>query len=170
MPKFICTYVRWVDATNRVVGRFAMYLVLAMIGILLYSTISRSGFNTPVIWAVELAQFVMAAYYLLGGGFSLQNRAHVRMDVFYERWSPKTRATMDAITSIFLIGYMLMLLYGGFSSTQYALEYDQHNYSSWGPPMAPIKIIMTVGIFLMLLQVIATFFKDIAAARGEDIS
>lgn len=170
MPKFICTYVRWVDATNRVVGRFAMYLVLAMIGILLYSTISRSGFNTPVIWAVELAQFVMAAYYLLGGGFSLQNRAHVRMDVFYERWSPKTRATMDAITSIFLIGYMLMLLYGGFSSTQYALEYDQHNYSSWGPPMAPIKIIMTVGILLMLLLVIATFFKDIAAARGEDIS
>lgn len=170
LPSFIKSYVRWVDKTNRFVGRITMYMVFAMIGILLYSTLSRSIFDIPVIWTVELAQFTMAAYYLLGGGYSLQNRAHVRMDVFYERWSDKTKAKVDALTSVFLIFYMLVLLYGGYSSTEYAVEYGEHKNSSWGPPMAPIKIIMTTGIFLMFLQVLATFFKDIATARGEDIS
>lgn len=170
MPNFIKSYVKWVDKINRVVGRFAMYMVLAMIGVLLYATLSRGVFNLPVIWAVELAQFIMAAYYLLGGGYSLQNRAHVRMDVFYSSWSMSTRAKVDVVTSVFLIFYMLVLLYGGWGSTEYAIKYSIHKNSSWGPPMAPIKVIMTTGIFLMLLQVFATFFRDIATARGEDIS
>jgi len=169
LPNFIKAYVKWIDIINRIVGRIAMYLVLAMIGILLYATLSRGVFNIPVIWAVELAQFTMAAYYLLGGGYSLQNKAHVRMDVFYANWSTKTKAKVDLVTSVFLLFYMLVLLYGSYGSTEYAIEYNQHNYSSWGPPMAPIKIIMTTGIFLMLLQVIATFFRDLATARGEDI-
>ncbi|MDX1299087.1 MAG: TRAP transporter small permease subunit, partial [Pseudomonas sp.] len=69
----------------------------------------------------------------------------------------------------FLIFYLVFLLYGGISSTQYALEYDETSYSAWSPPMAPIKIIMCVGIALMLLQAIATLFKDIAAARGDTL-
>ena len=170
MPNIIKNYVKWVDKINRFVGRIAMYMVLLMMGILLYATLSRGFFDLPVIWAVELAQFTMAAYYLLGGGYSLQNKAHVRMDVFYERCSRRTKAKIDLGTSFFLLFYMVVLLYGGYGSTEYALEYDQHNYSSWGPPMAPIKINMTTGIFLMLLQVIATFFKDLAIATGEDIT
>jgi TRAP-type mannitol/chloroaromatic compound transport system permease small subunit len=46
------------------------------------------------------------------------------------------------------------------------LQYGEKSYSSWAPRMAPIKIIMCIGIVLMLLQVIATFFKDLAKARG----
>jgi TRAP-type mannitol/chloroaromatic compound transport system permease small subunit len=118
---------------------------------------------------MEMAQFTMAAYYLLGGAYSLQSDAHVRMDVFYSKWSPKRRAITDSITIIFMIFYLCILLYGGVSSTEYALEYGQTNYSSWAPPMAPIKIIMTFGIFMMLLQAIATFFKDLSAIKGEII-
>jgi len=62
---------------------------------------------------------------------------------------------------------VIFLLYGGISSTQYAIEYGQKNYSSWAPPMAPIKIVMTLGIAMMLLQVIARFFKDIETSKGE---
>ncbi|MGB1238039.1 MAG: TRAP transporter small permease subunit [Pseudomonadales bacterium] len=169
MPNFIKSYVRWIDKINQVVGRFAMYMVFAMIGILLYATLSRGLFNMPVNWAVEMAQFTMAAYYLLGGGYSLQNKAHVRMDVFYERWSDVTKAKVDVCTSVFLIFYMLVLLYGGYSSTEYAVVYGEYKNSSWRPPMAPIKIIMTTGLFLMFLQVTATFFKDLAKARGEEL-
>jgi TRAP-type mannitol/chloroaromatic compound transport system permease small subunit len=61
------------------------------------------------------------------------------------------------------------MLYGSISSAEYALMYNQKNYSSWAPPMAPIKIIMAIGIFLMLLQAIATFFKDLAKVRGDEI-
>lgn len=123
----------------------------------------------PFEWVMEMAQFTMAAYYLLGGGYSMQQGAHVRMDVFYTNWSPKRRAVTDSITGLFLIFYLVILLYGGISSTQYALEYGQTNYSSWAPPMAPIKIIMTIGIILMLLQSFASWFKSLAKIKGEEI-
>ena len=74
------------------------------------------------------------------------------------------------ITILFLIFYLGFLLYGGLSSTSYAIQYNETSYSAWSPPMAPIKAIMCFGIFLMLLQAIATFFKDLATARGESLS
>ena len=95
--------------------------------------------------------------------------AHVRMDVLYSRWSPKRRAVTDAITIFCLIFYLVVLLIGGISSTWYSLEYGQRNYSAWEPYMAPIKIIMVIGIFMMLLQAIATFFRDLAKVKGVNI-
>jgi TRAP-type mannitol/chloroaromatic compound transport system permease small subunit len=146
-----------------------MYLIFAIMCILLYSSISKTFFQ-PSLWTLEMAQFTMVAYYLLGGGYSMQLGSHVRMDLVYGAWSDKTRATVDAVTVLFLIFYLGVLLYGGLSSTQYALQYGEKSYSSWAPKMAPIKIIMTFGIFLMLLQALATFFKDLAKVRGEDMS
>ena len=169
MPEAIKTYVRYVDAVNRVVGRFAMYMIFAMMGMLLYSSIAKAFFIPP-IWSLELAQFAMAAYYLLGGGYSMQLDAHVRMDLAYGRWSSKRKGFTDSLTSFCLIFYLIILLYGGFSSTEYALKYGEESYSSWAPIMAPIKIIMTFGIVLMLLQAIATFFRDLARARGLSLS
>lgn len=169
MPKAVIIYVRYIDKANRVVGRFAMYLVFAMMGILLFESVSRTAFKLPHIWVVEMAQFIMAAYYLLGGGYSMILDGHVRMDLLYGRWPAKKQAMADAITAFFLVFYLVFLLAGGISSIEYAIEYGQTNYTPWAPPLAPIKIIMAIGIALMLLQVIATFFKDLAKVRGETI-
>ena len=168
MRNGIRAFVRVVDAFNLRVGRFAMYLIFAMLAVLLYSSISKTFF-TPSIWTLESAQFLMVAYFLLGGAYSMQLDAHVRMDLAYSRWSPRTRAVVDAITVFMLIFYLVMLLVGGISSTDYAIEYKETSYSAWSPYMAPIKIIMCFGIALMLLQAIATFFKDVYAARGETL-
>ena len=170
MPKAIQIYVRWVDALNRVVGRAMMYLIFVMMGLLLLSSISRGLFDISYIWSVEMAQFMLTAYYILGGGYSMQIDAHVRMDLFYSRWSPRRQALADALTSGFLLFYIVFLLTGGISGTLYAIEYNQKNYSSWAPPLAPIKIIMCIGITLMLLQIIAVFFKDVAKARGKPLA
>ena len=169
MPRVIRYYVRYVEAVNRVVGRATMYLVFVMIGVLLTSSIARSILDLQLLWVVEMAQMTMAAYYLLGGAYSMQIDGHVRMDLLYSRWTPKRMAFVDTITSAGLLFYVVVLFYGAISSTRYALKYDQVNYSAWAPPMAPIKIIMTIGIGLMLLQVIATFFRDLAAARGQQL-
>ncbi len=169
MPKVITLYVRYVDKLCLIVGRFAMYLIFVLMGILLFSSVSRALFGVSHIWVVEMAQFTMAAYYILGGGYSMLQDAHVRVDVFYGRLIPKRRAFVDTITAFCLIFYLILLIYGGISSTEYALKYGQKNYSSWGPPLAPIKIIMTSGIFLMLLQAISMFFKDVARVRGKAI-
>lgn len=146
-----------------------MYMIFLMMGLLLFSSITRSFLGISYIWVVEMAQFMMAAYYLLGGGYSMQLDAHVRMDLAYGALSDRRKAMLDVMTVFLLIFYLGFLLAGGISSTEYALQYGQKNYSSWAPPLAPIKIIMCIGIFLMLLQVIATFFKDLAKALGRPL-
>lgn len=163
-------YVRMVEAVNNTVGRITMYLIFLMMGVLLFTAISRSVFDTPLSWAMEMAQFTMAAYYLLGGGYTLLHGAHVRMDVFYDKWSPRKKAFTDSLTAFVLLFYLAVLFWGGFASASYSIEYGQRNHSAWAPFIAPIKIIMTFGMFLMLLQAIALLIKDIAAARGKELT
>ena len=169
MPKAIRAYVRWIEGLNRFVGEFSMYIVLLMTAILVFETLSRAFFNKPHIWVVEIIEFLMAAYYLLGGGYSVILHGHVRMDLLYGRWSEKGKAIADLITAPFLIFYVVFLLVGGISALDYALRYGQRNYTPWGPPLAPIKFVMVIGIALMLMQTFATFFRDLAKAKGEEL-
>ena len=168
MPKALTAYVRAVDAVNRVIGRAVMLLVFAMMGVLLYSSFTKTFFIPP-LWTLEMAQFLMVAYFLLGGAYSLQLGDHVRMDLLYGAWTDRTRTWVDAFTVLFLIFYLALLFYGGLSSTVYAVEYGERSYSAWRPYMAPIKIIMCVGIFMMLLQAISSLIKDVAKLRGLDL-
>lgn len=170
MPTPIVLFVRGVDTVNRFVGRFAMAIFFVMAAVMLWSTISRTVFGMPVNWALEMTQFLLSAYYLLGGAYSLQHDAHVRMDLFYSRLPLKGRAILDGFTILFVIFFLVVLLWGAISSTQYALQYNQKNYSAWSPVLWPVKLAMTTGIFLMLLQLIAQFFRDVAQARGKPIA
>ncbi|HEU4476342.1 MAG TPA: TRAP transporter small permease subunit [Methyloceanibacter sp.] len=169
MPKAIRLYVRYVDAVNRAVGRSVMWLVLVMMLVLIYAVVARTVFGVSYIWVVETSQMLLAAYYILGGGYSLQLGTHVRMDLLYSRWSERTRARVDSLTSGLVIFYLVVLLLGGVYSTIYAIEYSQKNYSSWAPVLWPIKVVMCIGILLMLLQMIAVFFTDLAKALGLPI-
>lgn len=170
MPQAAQLFVRYVDAMNYRVGRVAMYLLFVMGAILLYSTLSRIIFGVPINWVLEMSQFLLSAYYLVGGGYALQLDQHVRMDLFYSRLDARKRATTDAITILFVIFFLVVLLGGGLSSTNYAIQYNQKNYSAWSPVLWPIKVVMTAGVFLMLLQCISTFIKDVAIARGKPIA
>ena len=174
MPKAIRAYIRWIDSMNRSIGRVMMYGIFAMMGILFWSTITKVGSDiglgiNPSLWTLETAQFAMVAYYMIGGPYAIQMGSNVRMDLFYGNWSDRRKAWFDAFTVFFLIFYLVFLLVGAYSSIEYAVMYGQKNRSAWAPYMAPIKIIMGVGVLLMLLQAIATFFKDLAKARGETI-
>lgn len=169
MPKATVLFVRYVDAMNAWIGRFAMHLLFVMAAILLTSTLSRVFFGVPINWALEMSQFLLSAYYLLGGAYTMQLDQHVRMDLFYTRLTARRRALTDAMTILFVIFYLAVLFGGGLSSTNYAIVYGQKNYSAWAPPLWPIKTIMTFGVFLMLLQAVSAFFKDIAIARGRPI-
>ena len=199
MPRIIVSYVRIVEAVNYRVGRMAMYLIFVLMAILMWSSISKTFFS-PALWTLETAQFVMVAYYLLGGPYSMQLNSHVRMDLVYGSWSIKTKAWVDAFTIFGLIFYLVILLQGAIGSTAYSLgqpynvgPYDffgqlfgafftggfdaasevlghmERSATSFRPYLWPIKSIATLGIFLMLLQAIAVFFKDVATIRGEEL-
>ncbi|WP_417424389.1 TRAP transporter small permease subunit [Hoeflea sp.] len=161
-------YIRVVDAFNRRVGRFAMYLIFALMGVLLWSSVSKYA-GSPALWTLEMAQFIMVAYYLLGGAYSMQLGDHVRMDLVYASWSPRRKAAIDAVTVLFLLFYLCVLLYGAVSSTTYAIEYGERAHSVWRPYMWPVKLIGGIGIFLMLLQTLAEFLRDILYLRGVSV-
>jgi TRAP-type mannitol/chloroaromatic compound transport system permease small subunit len=110
-------FVTTVDRVNYRIGRVMMYFIFVMIGILLWSSISKTFF-LPSLWTLEIAQFAMVAYYIMGGPYSIQMGSNVRMDLFYNEWSDKTKAWVDSFTIIFLIMYLGILLWGGFESTQ----------------------------------------------------
>jgi len=145
-----------------------MYGLFVIFGVLLWSSISKTFF-LPSLWTLEIAQFAMVAYYILGGPFSLQIGVNVRMDLFYGGWTDRKKAWFDAFSILLLIFYLGVLLYGAIDSTTYSLQYNERSPTAWRPLLWPIKIIMCVGIFLMLLQAISEFFKDIAKLKGKEI-
>ncbi|MGX9353223.1 TRAP transporter small permease subunit [Shimia sp. W99] len=182
-------YVGVVDAVNLRIGRLAMYGIFVLMGILLWSSISKTFF-LPSLWTLEMAQFVMVAYYILGGPYSIQMGSNVRMDLLYGDWSTRRKAWFDLVTVLLLIFYLLVLLFGAISSTAYSLGYWgtepvsylagvlfgteevgrlERSPTAWRPYLWPIKVVMIIGMFLMILQCVAEFFKDVLRLKGEDI-
>lgn len=198
MPAVLRHYVAVVDAVNHRLGRVMMYGVFVMVAILLWSSVSKTFF-VPSLWTLEVAQFAMVAYYILGGPYSIQLGSNVRMDLFYAGWSVKKKAWFDAFTVLVLIFYLGVLFYGGIGSTAYSLGhfgtepfvflkdlavafvtggpdaagevlgYIERSPTAWRPYLWPIKAIMCLGFFLMLLQALSELIKDIARIRGEEI-
>ena len=140
-------------------------------GILLFSTLSRLVFGVPVNWALEMSQFVLSAYYLLGGAYALQQgRACPNGPAYTALFAEEPRDHRRP-------HHRLRDLLSGRSVCRRRLRApttrsstNRQNYSAWAPVLWPIKVVMTVGVFLMLLQAISTFFKDIAEVRGKPIA
>jgi TRAP-type mannitol/chloroaromatic compound transport system permease small subunit len=170
MPRAIRAYVRIMDRISDYVGLVAMYLIFLMIGILLLDAITRNMLTIPMHWGIEFAQFTLAAYYFMGGAWTLKNNSHVRMDLFYDNLSEKGKARMDLVTIGCLIFYLSVLLFGSISSLEYAIDTGERRFSMWNPSMIPIKALMVGCLTLMLLQSIALVFKHIATLRGETLS
>lgn len=187
MPRFVIGFVRLVDRLNYGVGRFAMYLLFALMAVLMWSSISKAFF-TPSLWTLEMAQFVMVAYYVLGGPYAMQNEAHVRMDLFYAKQLPVRRAWWDGFTVFALIFYLGILIWGAAESFGYSLGLRwtdpdtsflglswpqigrlERSPTAWRPYLWPIKLVMLVGFTLMLLQALSALAKDIATIRGKTI-
>ena len=169
MPKFISFYVSVVDYVCEKVGRFVMYGIFLMMFLLILSFIKRNIINLPLMWIIEMAQFTITAYYLLGGGYSMLTDDHVRMDLFYGRLSKKGKAKMDIFTSFFLIFYLAILFFGSITSLIYTIETKQKLFTAWAPYVWPIKTLMLIGILLMLLQAFSSLFKNIANVKNRKI-
>lgn len=158
---FMHRYVAVVDGFNYRLGRLMMYGLFVLMAVLAWSTFSKVALS-PSLWTLEMAQFIMVGYYMLGGPYSIQMGSNVRMDLFYGDFSPRRKAWFDAFTVFFLITYLVILLWGGIESTHYAFQYGGERSSSvWRPYMWPIKVVMCIGITLMLLQALSELFKDI---------
>jgi len=168
MPRFLVAYVHTIDALNRRIGRFAMYLLYIIMAIMLWSMVTKA-FRIPALWTLEMAQFTLVAYYMLGAPWALQTDANVRMDLIYGRLTHKGQALTDVFTVFCLMFYLGVMLYGAFDSTVYSFEMSERNPTAWRPVLWPIKTIITLAFGLMLLQSVSLLIRDVATLRGEKI-
>jgi TRAP-type mannitol/chloroaromatic compound transport system permease small subunit len=163
-------YVRFTDRMSDFVGYLAAGLVFVMGATLMFDAFTRNVINMPVHWAVEFTQFTLAAYYFMGGAFTLKNDSHVRMDLIYSSLSERARARIDLGTSACLIFYLVVTLIGGISSLQYAIETNEKRFSIWNPSVIPIKALLVACLVLMLMQAVALMIKNIGTLRQENLS
>ena len=162
-------YAHGIELFSTWVGKGVEYCIFLLLAIMLIEGVRRYFFNDPTTWSVELGKFVLGSYFILGGAFVYLSGGQVRMDIFYSRWSTKRRAIADIATVFAGIIYLAILFRGSFDNVLFAVKFNQISSTPWGPPLAPIKIIMAVGIGLLLLQVIASLIRNIYIVKGKPI-
>ena len=167
MLGFARGYIQIVDAINYRLGRIMMYGIFVMMAILLWSSITKV-IRLPAIWTLEMAQFTLVAYYLLGAPYTFQLGTNVRMDLLYARMTAKTQALWDAFTIFALIFYLGVMLYGAWGSTIYSIETGERAPTGWRPYLWPIKVIICVSFVLMILQSTVHLIRDIAVLRDKE--
>lgn len=168
MPNWATVYVRKVEALNYRVGRFAMYLLFVMMAILIWSSVTKI-IRIPAIWTLEMAQFTLVAYYLLGAPYTFLLGTNVRMDLLYARLRPRSQALWDVFTVFCLLFYLGVMLYGALGSTLYSFDTWERSPTGWRPYLWPIKVVICISFVLMILQAIAHLIRDVAIIRGEEI-
>lgn len=151
-----------IDKINDWVGKILSLGVLCMFVMVFIEVIRRYFFNSPTVWGNELTQMIFGMYVVLCGGYILMLGGHVNVDILYSRFSTKGKAVADIITfSLFLMFCGMMLIYGS-SLAWESLSRFEHSQSAWNPPLYPVKLMIPLGAFLLLLQGIAKLIRDIS--------
>jgi TRAP-type mannitol/chloroaromatic compound transport system permease small subunit len=169
MP-FLKRFIETIDAINEWVGRSLSYFLFAFFVLLFIEVILRYFFNSPTVWANELAQMLFGTYAILGGGYILLTGGHVNVDILYSRYSVKTRAAIDIFTSLlFFLFCGMLLIYGG-SLAWESLARFEHSQSAWNPPLYPAKLMIPLAAALLILQGITKLIRDILILLGREDS
>jgi len=154
-------FLKLIDAVNDRVGNLLSYFLFFFFVLLLMEVILRYFFNSPTVWANELAQMLFGAYAILAGGYILRTGGHVNVDILYSRLSRKQRAVLDIVTSsLFFLFCGMLLVYGG-SLAWDSLARFEHSQSAWNPPLYPAKLMIPLAALLLMLQGLAKLIRDI---------
>ena len=161
---------RLVDRVSAWSGGIAAYVFPTMVLVTVYEVIFRYVFKRPTAWAFEMSLFICGGTSLIGGAYCLLHKAHIRIDVIWNRFSSRWKAILDLVTFTPFFLFILVLVLWGWEAAWTALQPPQEiSLTPWAPVMWPIKITIPIGAFLILLQAIAKFIRDLrTAATGKD--
>ncbi|MBT2968398.1 MAG: hypothetical protein B6D72_08185 [gamma proteobacterium symbiont of Ctena orbiculata] len=159
---------RVISRINGMAGEFVAYWSVIAVFVYYYEVIARYVFNSPTNWAHESMFLMFGMQYLLAGGFVLREGAHVRVDVIYNQLSIRAKAVVDVVTSIFFFIFMLTLLVTGWTFFYDSYEVNEVSISEWGIHYWPIKLSLSLGALLLLVQGIAQLIKDITVVINPD--
>lgn len=168
--KAIEAYLRFTDWLNAKFAWIVAFLMVPMLGIMIWEIMMRYLFNSPSHWAYEISLFVFGAFIVLGGAYTHLTGSHVNVDIFWGRLSPRGKAIMDVITSPFAFLFLGVLFWTSLQITINSWEMGETTMSHWKPIYYPLRTTVPVGCFLLLMQVVAKLIRDIAfAVKGKEV-
>jgi TRAP-type mannitol/chloroaromatic compound transport system permease small subunit len=156
-----------IDAINEWIGLGFGATVIIVVFAVLYEVIARGVFDQGTLWSNETTIYVSAVAYLLGGGYALRHRRHVRIDVVYQLFRPRTRRRVDLATFVLFVVYAGTLTWVGGTMAWTSFLQGETTGSPWNPPIWPVKAAIAVAGLLLLLQGIANLLREWAAEPDD---
>jgi TRAP-type mannitol/chloroaromatic compound transport system permease small subunit len=162
-----------IDAINERIGRWSSWLVVIMVAIGVWNVIARYvgqfiGVNLASNTYIELQWYLFSIVFFLGAAYVLLKDEHVRVDVLYNRMSPRRRAWINLLGSaLFLIPFCLIVLYVSWRPVSFSWRIMEGSPDPGGLPRYPIKSMIMVCFSLLLLQGISEIIKSAAILTGH---
>lgn len=168
----VAKILKYIDFLSEKAGALGKWFAFLLVLVGAYETISRHFFNAPTIWAYDTLCMAGGTVYLLGASYVYLHDSHTRVDLIYSMLSKRTQAWIDIVCSLLFFFPLMTIMFK--VGTEWAIKAWMTNEvltnSFWYPPAAPYRTVFAVGLFLLILQGIARFIRDIYfVVRGETI-
>lgn len=150
-----------IDRITGMTGLIGAWVVAPLIICSGYEVVARYVFGSPTMWAFELGYMLTGANFLLGMAYALREHAHIRIEIFYQFFSPRVQALIDVLTYIVIVIPICAWL--SFGLYEYALNAYLSNetsgMSAWNPPIWPFRVTFAVGFLALMLQALAELIR-----------
>ncbi|HOV39721.1 MAG TPA: TRAP transporter small permease subunit [Spirochaetales bacterium] len=164
--------IRYIDLASEQSGKIGQWCALLLVLVGSYDTIARHFFNAPTVWGYDMLCMLGGALYLLGASYDYLHDAHTRVDLLYNLLKPRGKALANVLSSLFLFfPLMVVMLYYSVTWTIRAIKINEVMFTSfWYPPAFPYRGIFAIGLFLLVLQGLSRFVRDLYfVIRGEQL-
>jgi TRAP-type mannitol/chloroaromatic compound transport system permease small subunit len=154
---------RFTDTTGRLVAAAMLYLLVALV----CEAFSRYVLGIPTNWAPETTVMANGAAFMLGCGYALLKRAHVRTDLFWNRYSGRKQGAIDLVAYLALFfPAMLALVWIGIDDVWYSFRIGEvSTLTPWGAVMWPFRAALPLAAALLVVQGISETLKSWYAVR-----
>ncbi len=142
----------FIDRVSTFVGQAFSWLIVVLTLFVSWEVFSRYALDAPHAWAFDAMAMMYGTLFMMAGAYTLSKNGHVRGDVLYGFFRPRTQATLDLILYvIFFIPGVIALTYAGYFYAAESWAINEHsNVTADGPPVYPFKTIIPVaGAFLL---------------------
>jgi len=159
-----------VDELSKTVGHaFAWCIIVLTLGTT-YEVVVRYALNDPTSWAFDFSYIMYGALFFMAGAYTLSRGGHVRADMFYRLWRPRTQAAVELILYVlFFFPGIISLMYSGWAyGTESMRIFEKSINSPVGIPIWQIKMLIPVGGALIFLQGIAEVLRCIVCLKEGD--
>ncbi len=152
-----------IDSIQEKFGFLTSLLIWPMFAVVIYEVIMRYVFDSPTIWGFETTTYIYGVHFMLGLGYTYLHDGHVKVDVIVTRMKPKLQLIISIFCHlvIFIPVYLLLTFYAAKFAISSIIT-KEHSWTSWAPPIYPLKTLMAIGFFMLFVQGVSSLLKDIA--------